>query len=176
MKKQSPQKEKLRRLTTAGVLTAAAMILSWIEFVLPVSIGIPGVKLGLCHIVTMLAVYRLSRWEAVAVTVVRIGLSAALFGNVASLAYSAAGGAASLLVLFLLQRAGRGERRLFSPLGVSIGGAVTHNLAQVAVAACLMQTAGVLLYWPILLLAGVVTGAAVGAASAILLGRLSGIG
>ncbi len=173
MKRNSLPKERLRRLATAGVLTAAAMILSWIEAILPFSIGIPGVKLGLCHIVTLLAVYRLTAWESVAVTVVRILLTSFLFGNVASLAYSAAGGIVSLGLMLLLQRIGRRrEKPLFSPLGISVVGAVSHNLAQLATAALLMQTAGLLSYLPLLLIAGVLTGTVIGAVASLVLHRV----
>ncbi len=170
--KQLSSRQKLRRLAIAGILTAAAMILSWIEWLLPFSIGIPGVKLGLCHIVTLLAVYRLSRWEAAAVTGVRIALTALLFGNMASLAYSAAGGALSLAVMWLLQCPRREGKPMFSPLGVSMAGAVTHNLGQLGTAAVLMQTPTVLTYLPVLLLAGGVTGALVGVLSTIVLKRM----
>ncbi len=172
MKTPWTSRQKLRRLTTAGLLTAAALILSWIEAILPFSIGIPGIKLGLCHIITLLALYRLSPWETAAITVLRVSLVALLFGSVASLAYSAAGGLISLGVMMLLKRLKYGEKPVFSLLGVSIAGAVTHNLAQFATAACLMQTAALLSYLPILLATGVLTGALIGMVAAGVADRL----
>ncbi len=162
----------LRRLTTAAVLTSVAFVLSWIEAILPFPIGIPGVKLGLCHIVTLFAVYRLSAWESAAVTAVRVSLASLLFGSVASLAYSAAGAALSLCVMLLLRRVRPGGREAFSPLGVSLAGGVAHNLAQLTTAAALMQTAGVMGYLPVLLIAGTVTGAVIGGVASIILTRV----
>ncbi len=177
MSRRKIEKAHLRRLTTAGVLTAVAMLLSWIEAILPFSVGIPGVKLGLCHIVTLFAVYRLSAWESAAVTAVRIALTTLLFGNVASLAYSAAGGAVSLgLMLLLCRMSRRREKPLFSPLGVSVTGGVSHNLAQMATAAVLMQTPGLLSYLPVLLVAGILTGGVVGVLASLLLSRLRRVG
>ncbi len=173
MKHTASRKQALRRLATAGLLTATAMILSWIEFILPFSIGVPGVKLGLCHIVTLFALYRLTAWETVAVTAVRITLTAALFGSVASLVYSAVGGFFSVAVMLLLHRLRWRERPLFSPMGISIAGAVTHNLGQVAAAAVLMQTAGVLTYFSVLLVTGVLTGAVIGLVSGMVQQRLA---
>lgn len=172
MKHTVSDKKRLRRLATAGVLTAVAMILSWVEFLLPFSIGIPGVKLGLCHIVTLFALYALSAWEAVAVTAVRIFLTAALFGNAASLAYSVAGGVLSLSVMLLLRRLVWRDRPVFSPIGVSIAGAVAHNLGQLCAAALILQTVGVLSYLPVLLVAGIFTGAIIGAVSGAVWTRL----
>ncbi len=164
---------RLQRLTTAAVLTAVAFVLSWIEAILPFHIGIPGVKLGLCHIVTLFAVYRLSAWESAAVSAVRVGLAALLFGSVASLAYSAAGALLSLALMLLLRHIRhRDGREVFSPLGVSILGGVAHNIAQLATAALLMQTAAVMTYLPVLLLAGMGTGAVIGAVASLVMNRL----
>ncbi len=172
----------LLRLTTAAVLTSGALILSWIEAMLPFSIGIPGIKLGLCHIVTLFAVYRLSAWEATAISVVRVVLVALLFGNVASLAYSAAGAMLSLMIMLLLRRlftkptdsheTTTQARPLFSPLGVSILGGIAHNVAQLGTAALLMQTPMIMTYLPVLLVAGTLTGALIGLIAAAVLKRV----
>ena len=177
----------LRRLTTAALLTAAGFVLSYIEAILPFSIGIPGVKLGLCHIITLISLYRLTVWETAAVTAVRVSLTTLLFGNAASLAYSAAGAAVSLLVMLAARRmtvhttrriprrkqtTERPATSAFSPIGISLLGGVTHNLAQLATAAVLMQTPGILTYLPVLLLAGTVTGVVIGLTAAAVLRRL----
>ena len=161
----------LRRIVTAALLTAVGMIFSYIEAILPFSIGIPGVKLGLCHIVTLFALYRLTVWETAAVTAVRVTLTAILFGSVASLAYSAAGAAVSLVVMLAARRLHRRGVSLFSPIGLSILGGVTHNLAQLATAAAMMRTAGILTYLPVLIIAGTLTGAAIGVVGAMVVAR-----
>ncbi len=171
-RREASRRSLLRRLTTAAVLTAGAMILSWVEAVLPFSIGIPGVKLGLCHIVTLVALYRLSLWETVALTAVRVLLTAALFGHIPSLLYSAVGAALSLAVMVLLGRLHIGDKAIFSPIGISISGAVAHNIGQLLTAAALMQTTATIVYLPVLLVAGTITGAAVGGVAAAVFRRL----
>lgn len=162
----------LRRVALSGVLTAAAFFLSYLEAILPFSLGIPGVKLGLCHIAVVFALYRLSVWETAAITAVRVVLSALLFGSVASLAYSAAGAALSLVTMLILCRIRVRGNQLFSPIGVSIAGGVAHNLGQILAAACLMQTASLAWYLPVLLVAGTLTGALVGVLGGILVRRV----
>ncbi len=166
------RRARLRRLTTAALLTAAAFVLSYIEAILPFSLGIPGVKLGLCHIITLFALYRLSPWETVAVTAVRVTLAALLFGSVASLAYSTAGAALSIAVMLLLRIPKREGQPLFSPLGVSIAGGVSHNLAQLATSAALMTTPALGWYLPVLLVAGTLTGTVIGLVSGLVLKRV----
>ncbi len=168
----SPMHSRLRHLTTAALLTAAAFVLSYIEAILPFAIPIPGVKLGLCHIITLLALYRLSAWETASVSAVRVALAALLFGSTASLVYSATGAAVSLAVMLLARRLQFRKKPAFSPLGVSLLGGISHNLAQLATAAALMQTPGLLTYLPVLLLAGTVTGAVIGAVASAILHRL----
>ena len=94
--KNSPVAKSKNAAKTAalmGVLVAVAFVLSYVEMVLHFSVGIPGVKLGLCHIVTLFALYRIDPKAAVFTCFVRIILNAWLFGNTMILAYSAAGGA-----------------------------------------------------------------------------------
>ncbi len=157
----------LRPITTAALLTAVSFMLSYIEFLLPFHIGIPGVKLGLCHIVTIFALRRLPVWETVAITAVRIFLNALLFGSVASLAYSAAGAGLSLLLMLLLGRIYRNGKPLFSLLGLSVAGGIAHNLGQLITAALLMSTPALIWYLPVLILAGTITGGVIGSVGAL---------
>ncbi len=159
--------ESRRRIATAGVLTAVALLFGYIEAILPFQLGIPGVKLGLSHIVTLFALYRLSPWETAAVTLLRVTLSALLFGSVPALAYSAVGAALSLAVMMLLRRCGR-----FSVMGISVAGGVAHNIGQLACAALLMQTPSIALYLPVLLAAGCLCGGVIGVVAAIPIARV----
>ena len=93
-----------RRAALLGMLTAAAFVLSWVEFLLPLPVGIPGVKLGLCHVVVLFALYRLGWREAAVLSFVRVVLAFLLFGSAETLAYSAAGAAVSLCVMLLFKR------------------------------------------------------------------------
>lgn len=150
------------RLAQLGMLIAAAFVLSWLELLIPLPIKLPGVKLGLCHIAVLFALYRLDGRAAAVVSLVRAILSGVLFGSIPTLAFSLCGAGLSLGVMLLLRRTGH-----FSILGVSIAGAVSHNLGQLACAALLTETPGLGGYLPTLLVAGCVTGAAVGGAAAL---------
>lgn len=166
MSRQS-RREALRHMAEAGILTAAAFVLSYLEAILPFSLGIPGVKLGLSHLVTVFALYRLPPWETSAITLVRVLLAAFLFGNGASLAYSLAGAALSLCVMLILRRF-----PAFSPVGVSVAGGISHNIGQLACAAALMSTLRLAWYLPVLLVAGCISGAVIGIVGGILIKRI----
>lgn len=109
---------KTRVMTTAALLAAAAMILSYVESLLP-SVGIPGVKMGLANIAVIFALYRLGWRLAAWISLVRVVTVTLLFGTVAALAYSLAGA-----VLSLLGHGGLRGRERFSPWGVSVAGGV----------------------------------------------------
>ncbi len=139
-----------------GLLTAAAIVLGYFEHLLPIT-GIPGVKLGLANTVLLYALYLLDVPSAVLLMLLKVGLSGLLFGGPAAMLYSLAGGVLSLLVMILAQRI-----RGLSIVGVSVLGAVSHNIAQVLVACFVVETRAVLAYLPILLLAAAVTGTLTG--------------
>ncbi|MCM1182769.1 MAG: Gx transporter family protein [Roseburia sp.] len=147
-----------KRVAYSAMLTALAMIFSYIETLIPLSVGIPGIKLGLANLVVLLGFYFLKPMQVAEVSVLRIVLTAALFGNVASLAYSLAGGILSFLVMLLLCKRCRG----FSPVGVSAAGGVSHNIGQLLAAVCIVGSASVLYYLPILMLAGLAAGVLIG--------------
>lgn len=162
-----PPRRTAVALTRLGMLTAAAFVLSWLELLISLPVRMPGVKLGLCHIAVLFALYRMGWREAAFVSLIRALLAALLFGSLPTLAFSLCGGALSLATMLLLRLTGR-----FSVLGVSIAGAVCHNLGQLACAALLTGTAGLGWYLPVLLAAGCITGAAVGGAAALTVAAL----
>ena len=153
-----------RRLARYALLTALAMALSWLESLVPLA-GVvpPGVKLGLTNLVVIFALYRMSLRDAAAISLVRVVLVAFTFGNSYSFAYSLAGAALSLAVMALLKRSGK-----FSLLGISVAGAVSHNIAQVLVAMAVMETSRLAWYLPVLLVSGIAAGVCVGAAGALI--------
>ena len=144
---------------------ALAMILSYVESLLP-SLGIPGVKMGLANIVVVFALYKLGRAEAAGISLLRVFLAALLFGHAASLMYSAAGAALSLVGMILLLRTGR-----FGTVAVSVTGGVLHNLGQILTARLLMGP-NVVYYLPVLILSGTVAGVAIGAVAALIVKRV----
>lgn len=140
-----------------GVFTALALIFSYVEAMIPINFGIPGVKLGLANLIVVIMLYKGDWKDALFIAVARIVLSGFIFGNLFSILYSLAGGLLSLLVMILLKKT-----NVFSIAGVSIGGGAAHNVGQLLVAMFVVQTYQVGYYLPVLLIAGVLTGALIG--------------
>lgn len=153
-----------------GVFTALALIFSYIETLIPFSFGIPGMKLGLANLLTVILLYKRNAKEALLLSVVRIILSGFLFGNLFSIIYSLAGGILSLFVMSMLKKA-----EGFSVMGVSAAGGVSHNVGQLLVAMAVVETYRVGYYFPVLLIAGLVTGLLIGIAANEVLKRLKNV-
>ncbi len=158
---------KSKRVARFALLTALALILSYLESLVPVSGAAPGMKLGLTNLVVVFTLYRLGVREAGLLSLLRAVLASVLFGTAYSLAYSLAGAALSFLVMAALKGSGK-----FSLLGVSVAGGVCHNIAQVLVAMALLGTGKLLWYLPLLLFSGVIAGAAIGALGAVIAKRI----
>jgi len=139
------------------MLLAFALILSYVEALIPFPFMVPGMKLGLANMATLLVLYLIGEKEAAIVSVSRIILVGFLFGNLYSIMYSLAGGILALLVMVLSKRTG-----FLSCVGVSILGGVFHNIGQLAVAALIVDTKAVFYYLPVLLIGGMVCGALLG--------------
>ena len=151
-----------------GVLTALAVILSYVETLVPINLGVPGIKPGFANIIAVFVLFSYGLGTAAVISAVRVVIVAALFGSPASALYALAGAAASLLVMALLKKAGR-----FSVVGVSMAGGVVHNAAQLLVAMLVTGTPLLISYLPVLILAGMVTGIVIGIISQLLLSRLT---
>lgn len=156
-----------RELARFALLVALAMVLSWLESMVPLSLAVPGVKLGLANLVVIFALYRLGPRQAAVISLVRVLLVTLTFGNAFGFAYSLAGAALSLGVMIPLRRSGK-----FSLLGVSIAGGVCHNIGQILVAMAVLGTAELLWYLPALLAAGTAAGVCIGAAGALVTARV----
>lgn len=140
-----------------GLLTALGLIIGYIEFLIPIPLGIPGVKPGFANIVIVWALYSLGPWEALMINGMRTFLSGFLFGNFSMILYSLAGAAVSFLCMCLAKKSG-----LFSMIGVSMIGGVMHNMGQLLVAMAVLETVSLVYYGPVLLAAGVITGLLIG--------------
>ena len=156
-----------RKTAYLGLLCAAALILGYVESLIPFFPGIPGMKLGLPNVVIVTVLYLYSWKEAALVNLVRILAAGLLFGNLFSITFSAAGAALSLACMQLMKRTGR-----FSTTGVSVTGGVAHNAGQVAAAAVLVENVRVGYYFLPLAIAGVITGAVIGVIAGVLIPRL----
>lgn len=140
-----------------GLLLAFALLLSYIEVLLPLQVGIPGVKLGLANLAVLLCLYLFTVKEAMLLSVVKAVLTGLLFGNLYMIIYSLAGAVLSCLVMAVMIRLGKWHVPVVSAMG-----GVMHNVGQLMVAYLTIQTYGILYYVPILLIAGLMTGLLIG--------------
>ena len=158
---------KSQRIARYALLTALAMVLSWLESMVPVATAVPGVKLGLTNLVVIFALYRMRLRDAAAISLIRVLLVSMTFGNAYSFAYSFAGAVLSLAVMTLLKKTEK-----FSMLGVSVAGGVSHNVGQILVAMTVLETAGLIYYLPVLMISGIVAGVCIGVVGAIITKRI----
>lgn len=155
------------RVAYFGVFTALALIFSYVESLVPINFGIPGIKLGLANLIIIIALYKMSIKEAYILSVVRVVLAGFIFGNLFSIIYSMAGGLLSLTVMTLLKQSEK-----FSIFGISMAGGVFHNVGQLIVAMIVLESLNIAYYMPVLLLSGLITGLLIGLVANEMLKRL----
>lgn len=164
------QMGRTKKLTLCALMTALALALSYAERFIPLQliVPLPGIKLGLANIVTLVAIYLLGGKSAFAIVVLRCFLGAVFGGGITGFLFSVTGGLLAVAVMV-------GAARLpwLSVFGVSILGAAAHNIGQICAAMALMQSVYVGAYLPYLLAVGLVTGFATGSAGAGVLKGLS---
>ena len=159
-----------RKLAYLGLCTAVALILAYVEVLLPpLYTAVPGIKLGLPNIAIIFVLYRYGVRYAAAVSFVRMAVVALLFGNPMTFVYSLAGAALSLLVMSLLRRLD-----FLSVVGVSVAGGVFHNVGQILMAMLLLGTAELGYYLIVLAITGTISGVFVGLCGAMAVKRISG--
>ena len=140
-----------------GLFLALSLICSYVEVLIPINFGIPGVKLGLTNIGIVLTMYCIGEKEALGISVLRILLSGLLFGNLFSVLFSLAGGILSFFVMVV------GKRFLkLKCIAVSTSGGIAHNVGQLLVAAFVVDNFSVFYYIPVLIVSGVLTGLLIG--------------
>lgn len=149
---------KTRKIAFLGIILAIALILSYVEALLPpIWAAVPGVKIGLPNIIIIFLLYKCSLKDAVLVSLVRLILVSLLFGNFMMFLYSLAGAVLSLLIMAILKKTD-----FLSIIGVSVAGAVAHNLGQIIAAVILLQTNEIGYYMIILAITGTLAGIFVG--------------
>ena len=161
-----------RKLTRMALLTAIALTIFMIEAQIPALVPIPGVKLGLANIVTVFAVFTMGSKEGAMILAARIFLGAVFAGNFSTIFYSAAGGACAILVTI-------GLKRILTKKQLWVAGAlgaVAHSIGQMAVAVAMTGTPGLLVYLPVMILCGVITGLFTGLCAQFLVKRGKEIG
>ena len=149
--------KKIKHLAAAALFAALALIFSYIEAIFPLSVGIPGVKLGIANLVVLIALYKLNVKYAFSINIIRIFVSGLLFTGVFGAMYSLAGGMLSLAVMVLLKKT-----NLFSIVGVSMAGGFAHNMGQLLVASFVVSNFKMFLYLPVLMFSGIISGILMG--------------
>lgn len=161
---------KTKKIAMLGLSIALAMIMSYIEVLVPLSFAVPGIKMGLANIVIIFALYKLGTKEAVLVSLIRVILVSLLFSNAMAMAYSIAGAVLSLGVMWILKKTDK-----FSVVGVSIAGGIMHNVGQIIMAVILLGTEQIALYLPVLIITGTVTGIVIGIVAGLVINRFKNI-
>ncbi|MBQ8318919.1 MAG: Gx transporter family protein [Lachnospiraceae bacterium] len=162
--KNKQTKRTNRDIALTGVFIALAMILSYLESLVPVGFAVPGIKLGLANLVTIVALYKLGLKDTIIISLGRILLSGVLFGNMMVIIYSLAGAGLSILVMVLVKKT-----KIFSAMGVSICGAISHNLGQIIVAVITLENMNIMYYMIVLAIAGAVAGTIIGVLSGMII-------
>lgn len=153
-----------------GLLLAFALILSYIETLIPLNVGIPGIKLGLANLAVLLCLYLFDWKEALLLTTIKALLSGLLFGNLFMIIYSLAGAWLSCLTMIAMKKS-----QWFHVPVVSAAGGVMHNAGQLLVAAFVVKTYGIFYYIPILIIAGLILGLIIGSVASLVLPYIKNI-
>lgn len=151
-----------------GLCIALALILSYVEILLPPLFpSVPGIKMGLANIIIVFLLYRCGMGAACVTSILRIVLVSMLFGNFMAFLYSLAGAVLSLLLMALLRRF-----NFVSEVGVSVSGAVAHNIGQILMAIVLLGTTQIAYYLVVLIAVGTIAGILIGLCAAALIKRI----
>ena len=156
-----------KKIPYYGLFAALAILMGYVEMLIPVPVPIPGVKLGLANVIIIIMMYFMDVKSAFFVSLIRVVLSGLLFAGFAGLLYSLSGAMLSFAVMALLKKTDK-----FSIVGVSIAGGVFHNVGQIIVAALAVENVNMAYYLPFLLVSGVVTGMFIGIVAKTALGYL----
>ncbi len=156
-----------KKMAVAALLAALALIFSYIEVLIPFNPEIPGIKLGIANLVIIVALYYLGTRYALLINLIRILIGGLLFSGLFGALYSLSGALVSMFVMVLLKKTD-----LFSVTGVSMAGGVAHNLGQILVAAFLVSNIKIFVYFPVLIISGVISGAVIGVLAYLILKKL----
>lgn len=146
-----------KRVAYYGIFSALAILMGYVERLIPISIAVPGIKLGLANVVILIVIYFMGNKEGLWISFVRIIMSGLLFSGFAGFLYSLAGALLSYIIMVLLKKFDS-----ISIMGVSVAGGIAHNIGQIIVACLVVQNWKLIYYLPILLISGIATGILVG--------------
>jgi heptaprenyl diphosphate synthase component I len=157
-------KLSVKKIAIIAIFISLALILSYVDSLIPLTIMVPGIKIGLANVVIIFSLYMLGFNTALFISIIRVILSSVLFGSILTFAYSMTGAMLSILVMVILK-----NKVKLSTLTISIIGAVMHNIGQILMAIILMNTKEIIYYLPILMITGMISGTIIGIISALLI-------
>ena len=146
-----------KHIAYLGLFLTLALILSYVESLIPIFVSVPGVKLGLANLVVLICLYAYPSKYAFLISGMRVILAGLLFGSMFSILYSLSGAFFSLMIMLLAKKVFK-----LGILGVSGLGGVFHNIGQLIVAILVVSNYRISYLLPYLLLSGVLTGAIIG--------------
>lgn len=161
---------KTTKMVFISLIVAQALVLHVLEGMIPVPIGVPGAKLGLANIFTIISLYILGFKSTILVVVLRVALSTMFGGSLSSFLFSVSGGLLSLIAMAMVKNILKDK---VSIIGVSGAGAVSHNIGQLLVASFIVGNLRVLLYLPVLTFIGIGTGIFIGVAANFIIGHMA---
>jgi len=164
--------KRLGQRLILAMMTAAAIILHYVEGLFPVPVNVPGIKLGLSNVVSLVALYLFGPVPAFTVLVLRVLMTSFLYSGLSNAVFSMAGGILSVLAMTVVYRL---REKGFSILSASVMGGIFHNIGQLTAAAVVLGTSAVFSYLPVLMASGIATGLATGLLAGILVPRLENI-
>lgn len=159
---------KNKKLVILSMALCVSLILSYVDSLIPYNFVIPGIKMGLTNIAIVFALYKFGIKEAILISLLRVFMMGVLFNNGLTFLYSLSGAILSLVLMIILKKF-----NVFDEYGVSISGAISHNIGQLICAYFLLKTNVLIYYLPYLLLSGLLSGLFVGILSAVTIKRVN---
>ena len=155
-------------LALSGIFLSFSLILSYIESFLPISFGIPYIKIGLVNIIVLISLYKSSASNVFVIQLLRVIIVSIVSGNIFALQFSFFGFIASFLVMYLLK-----NYTSLNIIVISCFGAICHNIAQLLTAALVLENTNILNIAPLFIIIGIFTGLIIGVITYIIFKRIN---
>ena len=163
---------RTKKVVIISLFVSQAIVLSIFERMIPINFAVPGAKLGLANIVTILSLYIFGLRETILIVLLRTFMASVFGGTLLTFLYSVSGALISLLVMYLLKKIPKDK---FTIVGISVFGSISHNIGQIIMAVLIIQSINIAFYLPMLIIISIPTGLFVGFSSKKLLENLNKI-
>jgi len=171
-KKERKALTRTKKLVIISLFVSQAIVLSIVERMIPINFAVPGAKLGLANIITILSLYIFGLRETILIVLLRTFMASVFGGTLLTFLYSLSGALISLLVMYLLKKLPKDK---FTIVGISVFGSISHNIGQIIMAVFIIQSINIALYLPMLITISIPTGLFVGYSSKKMLKYLNKI-